>query len=112
MCQHENHTECQHAECQNEQQIEARLLSEEEMIEVKGRGFWVALQAFTLGWTIADITDTVSKAAGTAYGKAVTDTSGGTQGPQTGPNSGYWMCNQDPCICGACGQSGGNGPWF
>jgi hypothetical protein len=102
MCQNKN----QNSGCQHDQD-KARLLSDLEMIEVKGAGLLHAILTGAAAVTgLAYAAHDLAGKAGTAYGESVTDTSGGTI--STPSNSGgYWQCSQSPCICGACGQSGG-----
>ncbi len=101
MCQNKNR-----CECQNEKQTEAILLSDQEMSEVKGGNIWAVLGGLASLIAVADAAGELGGYLGTKYGESVTDTSGGTISTPS-RSTGYWQCNQSPCICGACGQSGG-----
>ena len=90
-------------------QLEMDRLSDLEMKEVQGGSLLHMIITGTaavvgLGYAVHDI----AGKAGTAYGESVTDLSGGTtRTPSRSTGGGYWQCMQSPCVCGACGQSGG-----
>ena len=100
----------------NHEPTQIKLLSDQEMDELKGEGLWIFLKA--AGEAVA-VAITVGKGAhdlggylGTKYGESVTNTSGGIiTTPSKG--GGYWQCGQSPCKCGACGQGQGGRPgWY